>query len=173
MIASGSTSSPCSVADGADLLAGLLDVEPVERLHRLDAEHDVLGDREDRDQHEVLVDHADAGADRVAGAAELDRLAVDEDLALVRPVEAGEDVHQGGLAGAVLAEQAEDLAGPDLQVHVGIGNDAAEPLGDAPELDVHLGPPATASRSLGGWRGSLKAPAAYRRRGGRSPVRAA
>ena len=60
----------------------------------------------------MLVDHADAGADRIARAAELDRLAVDQDLALVGPVEAGEDVHQRGLAGAVLAEQAEDLARP-------------------------------------------------------------
>ena len=33
----------------------------------LDAEHDVLGDGEDGDEHEVLVDHADAGGDRVAG----------------------------------------------------------------------------------------------------------
>ena len=36
----------------------------------LGAEHDVLGDGEDGDQHEVLVHHADAGRDRVAGAAE-------------------------------------------------------------------------------------------------------
>ena len=150
MIASGSTSSPCSALIARTCSRAPCDVEPVERLDRLDAEHDVLGDGEDRDQHEVLVDHADAGADRVAGAAELDRLAVDEDLALVRPVEAGEDVHQRGLAGAVLAEQAEDLARPDRQVHVGIGDDAAEPLGDAPSSMSTLVRPAAAFRSLGG-----------------------
>ena len=77
----------------------------------LDAEHDVLGDGEHRHEHEVLVDHADAGGDRVARAAERDRLAVDQDLALVGLVEAVQDVHQRGLAGAVLAEQGEDLAG--------------------------------------------------------------
>ena len=38
------------------------------------------------------------------------------DLALVGLVGAGEHLDQGGLAGAVLAEQAVHLAGPDLQV---------------------------------------------------------
>ena len=65
-----------------------------------------------------------------------DRLAVDEDFALVGPVEAAEDVHQGGFAGAVFAEQAEDFAGPDFQVDVGVGDDLAEALGDAAQLDV-------------------------------------
>ena len=38
--------------------------------HRLAAERDVLGDGEDRHQHEVLVHHADPGADRVLGRAD-------------------------------------------------------------------------------------------------------
>ena len=46
-------------------------VERADRPARvLHAEHDVLGDGEDRDEHEVLVDHADAGRDRVARTAE-------------------------------------------------------------------------------------------------------
>ena len=44
------------------------------------------------------------GSSKVRGAS------VDEDLARVRPVQARQDVHQGGLAGAVLAEQPQDLA---------------------------------------------------------------
>jgi hypothetical protein len=44
------------------------------------AEHDVLGDREDRDEHEVLVHHADAGGHRVAGAAEILDDVVEQDL---------------------------------------------------------------------------------------------
>ena len=42
-------------------------------------------------------------------------LAVQQDLALVRRGQPVQDVHQGGLAGAVLAEQGVDLAGPDLR----------------------------------------------------------
>ena len=42
-----------------------------------------------------------------------DRLAVDEHLALVGRVQAVQDVHEGGLAGTVLAEQAVDLTGFD------------------------------------------------------------
>ena len=53
-------------------------------LDRLGAEHDVLGDGHHRDEHEVLVHHADAGLDRVAGRAERDGLAVQADLARVR-----------------------------------------------------------------------------------------
>jgi hypothetical protein len=52
------------------------------------AEHDVLGDGEDRDEHEVLVHHADSGAHRVAGAAESLDVVVEEDLpssAVYRP----------------------------------------------------------------------------------------
>ena len=116
MMALGSTLSPCWALIVRHLLARLGEVETVERAHRLDAEHDVFGDREHRHQHEVLMHHADAGADGVAGAVEAGRLAVDEDLALVRPVEAGEHVHQRRLAGAVLAQEAENLARADVRL---------------------------------------------------------
>ena len=118
-------------ADLAHLLARLRHVEMVERAGRLDAEHDVLRHGEDRHQHEMLMHHADAGVDGVLGAVEVGRLAVDEDFALVRAVEPGEDVHQRGLAGAVFAEQAENLSGPDIKVDVGVCDDLAEALGDA------------------------------------------
>ena len=78
--------------------------------HRLGAEDHVLGDGQNRDQHEVLVDHADAAGDRVRRAGDLDRLAVEQDLPLVGPGQAVQDVHERRLAGAVLAEQGVDLA---------------------------------------------------------------
>ena len=131
MMPSGSTLSPCWALIVRTCSRALCDVEAVEGADRLDAEHDVLGHREHRHQHEVLVHHADAGADGVAGAVEMGRLAVDEDLALVRPVEAGEHVHQRRLAGAVLAEQAEHLAGADGEVDGVVGDQITEALGDA------------------------------------------
>ena len=99
----------------------------VEEEARLgEPEQDVLGHGLRRDQREVLVDHPQAGLDRVARRPEHDRPAVEADLALVGPVEAGEDVHQRALAGAVLAEQRVDLAGPQLEVDVVVGEDARE-----------------------------------------------
>src|SRR4026207_510582 len=40
--------------------------------HRRVAEEDVLGHREDRDQHEMLMDHADPSVDRIARVVDLD-----------------------------------------------------------------------------------------------------
>ena len=53
---------------------GLLAVEEDRVGHRLFAEDDVLGDGEDRDEHEVLVDHADAAGDGVGRAGQVDLL---------------------------------------------------------------------------------------------------
>ena len=55
-----------------------------------------------------------------------DRLAVQEDLALVGPVEPVEDVHQRRLAGAVLAEQRVHLAAPQVEVDVVVRDDRPE-----------------------------------------------
>ena len=90
-------------------------------LRRLVAEHDVLGHGEHRHQLEVLVDHADAAADGVAGVVQVDDLAVDQDLALVGLVQPEQHLDQRALAGAVLAEQPEDLAPPQLDRHVVVG----------------------------------------------------
>ena len=64
-------------------------------------------------------------------------LAVDEDLALVGRVQPVQDVHQGALARAVLAQQAVDLAGLDDEVDVIVRDERAEPLRDAAQLELH------------------------------------
>src|SRR4029078_9922929 len=80
------------------------------------AEDDVLGDREGRDESEVLVHHADPGVDRVAGRVTRAGLDVEPDRSLVRPVQPREDVRQRALAGTVLAEQRVHLARGRLEV---------------------------------------------------------
>ena len=95
------------------------------------AEHQVLGHGEARDEPELLVDHPDPGVDRVARRREVDLLAVERDRALVRAVEAGEDVREGRLPRAVLAEQRVHFAGRGLEVDVVVRDDAREPLRDA------------------------------------------
>ena len=73
--------------------------------------------------------------DRVRRRVDLDRLAVDQDLALVGLVQAVQDRHQRRLAGAVLAEQRVDLAGDHVEVDSVVGDDRAELLRDAPQLE--------------------------------------
>ena len=62
-------------------------------------------------------------------------LAVHADLALVRRVEAGGDVHQRGLAGAVLAEERMDLAGEDGEIRRRQRHEAVERFRDSGEFE--------------------------------------
>ena len=64
------------------------------------------------------------------GLAKLDRLAVDADLAGVGVEKAEEHVHQRGLAGTVLAEQAVNLSRLDRQVDSVVRHERAETLRD-------------------------------------------
>lgn len=100
----------------------------------LGAEDDVLQDGQVVGEHEVLVHHADAACDGVAGVVERDLLAVHRDGALVRLLHAVQDLHQSGLAGAVLADKSVDGAAAHGDVDVVVGHDPGEPLGDAAEL---------------------------------------
>ena len=107
----------------------------VEEAAALGAEHDVLEHGEILDQHEMLVDHADAGGDRRLAVVDGDRPALDADLAGIGLVEAVEDRHQRRLAGAVLADDAVDRARLDLKIDGAVGVDRTEALVDADQLD--------------------------------------
>ncbi len=63
------------------------------------------GDRQIREAQHLLVDHADAALERVARAAEVKPFASPEDLARIGLNDAGENLEQRGLAGAVLAHE--------------------------------------------------------------------
>ena len=131
----------------AHLTTSGLAVEHPEAPGPFVTEHDVLGDGENRHQHEVLVDHADPCGERVPGTIELDLLPVEHDLALGRREQPVEHVHQGRLAGAVLPEETVDLARLDHQVDPVVGREAAEPLGQALDLEPHGSPPIVADVS--------------------------
>ena len=104
-------------------------------LRGSDGEHDVLRHRHDRDEHEVLVHHADPEPDRLARRADPDRLAAEADLALVGLVEPVEDVHERRLARPVLPEQGVHLALAQVEVDAVVRDQRAEALGDALELE--------------------------------------
>ena len=72
------------------------------------------------------------------GEANDHRLAVDRDLAARRTVDAREDLDQRRFAGAVVAEQAMDLAELDLERDVAQRDHRAEELGDAAQLEEAL-----------------------------------
>ena len=116
-----------AVADLPHLAAHFLQVQPATAFQ---PQHDVFGRGEHVHQLEMLMDHADAQVERVVGRGDGDLFAVDEDLAAVGEVDAGEHVHQCGLAGAVFAQQGQDLALVDGQRDLVVGHDGAESLGD-------------------------------------------
>ncbi len=98
---------------------------------RFMAQEDVLGDRQVLDQVEFLVDGGDPETHRGDRRLEYGRSPAPGDLAVVGLVGPGEHLDEGGLAGAVLAEEAVDFAGLDLQVHAVEGAHTGEGLGDA------------------------------------------
>ncbi len=91
-----------------------------------ETERDILGHRHRVDEHEMLVHHADAEAASRLRIGDRDRLAVDAELAAIGLDQAGEDAHQRGLAGAVLAEQGVNFARLDGKAHRIVGHDGAE-----------------------------------------------
>ena len=99
---------------------------------QLDAEEDVVEDRQVGGERELLLDDPDAVADGVARRAMAHRLAVDEDLARVGRHRAGDDLAQRRLAGAVLAHERVDLARRDLEADVLQRHRGAVALVDAP-----------------------------------------
>ena len=60
---------------------------------------------------------------------------LDLHLALIGADGAGQDIHEGALAGAVLADQRADLARLERQVDAIERDGRAEPLGDASDLE--------------------------------------
>ena len=102
-------------------------------------EDDVLGGRQYVDQFEMLVDHPDPAVESILRIRDGDRLTVHEDLALIRIIDAGDHVHQRGLAASVLAEDGKDLPVIDIQGDMVVGDDlASERLRDVLEFKRSL-----------------------------------
>src|SRR5690606_28380750 len=123
------------LGDASELLLGRVEVDAAAAPRRLCPEDHVLEDGELVGQHEVLVDHPDAGGDGVEWRGEADLLSLhphDPLVGLDHPVE---DLHQGGLARAVLAADGVDLALLHDKVHGVVGHDTGKALGYADQFD--------------------------------------
>ena len=82
----------------------------------------------------MLEHEADAA---VADVALRGVLALEEDLALVGALQAGDDPQQAGLARARRAQQRGQLAAREHQAHVVHGHEVPEPLRDVRDFDAH------------------------------------
>ena len=69
----------------------------------------------------ALGDLADARLDDTVGREAADVLALQQDLAGAGAMDAGEDMQQGGLAGAIGADDGHQFAGLDLEIHARAG----------------------------------------------------
>jgi hypothetical protein len=111
-----------------------------------------------RDERRLLRDDRDPVDERVARRAVGDASAADEELAGVGPVDAGEDLAQRRLAGAVLTDERVDRSLRDPEVDVGERADTAEAFRDPAELDVRLGLAQSRASPMRRW-GTLGRPA--------------
>ena len=89
-----------------------------EGVERLAADPDVFRHRHEVHQVEFLMDHRDAVAQRVERRTQADVLALEAEGAGVWRIDAGDDLHQRRLAGAVLAHQRMDVAALEAERHV-------------------------------------------------------
>src|SRR6476469_8889196 len=114
----------------------------------LATEEHVLDDVEVVAQREVLVDDLDAQGGDVARAVDLDVLALEAVVAAVAAVDAGDDLDQRGLPGAVVADQGRDLSGVDGEVDVVQDMHHAEALVDSAQLEQRFHGPTPIDRNL-------------------------
>ena len=98
----------------------------------------VLGHGEGLHQFKMLVYHADARRDRLAGRSKRAGGPVDQNLAGIRPVQASQHRHDRAFSRTVLAQQRVNLAGVKVEIHMVIGDNARKCLNNSPHLHQRL-----------------------------------
>ena len=127
--------------DRADFLVDARRTVPLAVMH---AENDILRRREDIDELEVLMHHADPETEGILRGGDDDLLSVHEDLPFIGIIDARDHVHQRRLAAAVFAEQRKDLPPFQGKIDALVRCNGTEILADMfefkRELLVHLPP---------------------------------
>ena len=85
---------------------------------RFATDKNILHHRQVRHQVEFLIDDGNPQHLRMMGILDLDGAPLKVDLALVDAIDAGEDLHEGRFAGAILADQPQYFAGMHLQADI-------------------------------------------------------
>ena len=104
----------------------------------LEGNGDGLGHGEVGKQARLLKRTAQAAQGALVGRKAGDVLSVDENPPLIGRQEPADHVEEGGLAGPVVTEQADDLTRPNFEVDVVDGGDPAEPLDQVHALERRL-----------------------------------
>ncbi|MNH20389.1 hypothetical protein D3C79_801550 [compost metagenome] len=102
------------------------------------ADEEVVHHRHVRQQVDLLIDGADPQALGVGCVRRGDGDAIEFDAPPVGLVDAGEGLDQGGLAGAVLAEQRHDLSPAQGEVHLMQGTHPGKDLADTAGVQQHI-----------------------------------
>ena len=111
------------------------------------ADHDVLDRCHAGERPELLERARDPEVADLVGTEGGDVVAVEGDPAGVRPLEAGDQIEERGLAGAVRPDDADQLARRHREGDAPVGHDAAEALGDVRDGEqAHRALPACPAR---------------------------
>src|SRR6267378_420613 len=133
------------------LLRALVDRVAVDHAEprRRAGDKNILRDREQRDQREFLMNDDDAERLGFIDVAKMPLLAVIDDAAVITAagIDTAQHLHQGRLAGAVLAHQSMDLALPDGEIDVAQRLHAGEGFADTVHFEQ-----CSHSNSLQTWR---------------------
>ena len=108
------------------LFFGSLVIEEDLRLSGLPAHDNILCHSKRRDQHEMLMHHADALGNGIFRIKFVHLFSPDQDLTIGRFVDAVENIHQCGFSRSVFSYQSKNLSLPDLEGNVIVGKDAGE-----------------------------------------------
>ena len=137
----GENVAPSRSRNGWTALLQLVVVDQLQKavLPRFAPDIDVRRDGQIVEEIEFLVDEGDTGRHRLGNGQRRMRHAVDFDGAAVGVDHPAEDLHQGRLAGAVLSDEADDLARPDVHAEIGQRHDAGIGLAKPRQLEEGLG----------------------------------
>src|SRR5262249_49355900 len=113
--------------------------EEIARTEGMAADPHVVEHRHGAEEREVLERAADSDRRHAVRRQAEDAPALEQNVALARRIEAAEAVEERGLAGAVRADQAEELATTDRERHAIERHDAAEAHADVAHRDERRG----------------------------------
>ena len=86
-------------------------------------------------QHEMLMDHPQAGGNGLRRRPPFARRSINQDLAGVGTMQPINDIHRRGFAGAVFADNGMDAALSDPQRYAVIRQHRSKSLADVPQLN--------------------------------------
>jgi hypothetical protein len=94
------------------------------------AENEIFQHGQCRNQHEVLMHHANAGCNRILRRVQRERAVAQFEPAAIGQLKPVKHFHEGRFAGAVLAQHGVNFAGPQVERNLGVRHDGAIGLCD-------------------------------------------